>query len=442
MLVPIVGGILLLLTAVVLIIILVIRNLVPRDEANPGMAVSVIKVTPTPFTSPLPVPGCQPPIIGSDDVQVTVSLPLSLSLGDTSFPVAATAPEPEGWTYPADSAGSAAWICGTVVNYVVGLEATPQNKLLVTTLRPGDEIVLQLSDGKVLFFRFVERREVSANDPSVFEQSRPRLTLVLDNGDEAWKIATADYATETEPVLPSDDPLAQPDQPVRLGDIEVTVVRGYSAGSGLGLTPGTMYYLVEFSIKNMGTAGLDANGFNMQLQDSVGNGYLPSPAASAAGEHGPVSGQIAPGATVQGTAGYLVPEALPGPALIWTIRPWPESELRASVSIPFEGGTTTEEPITVGRATVTITDAFLDDDILVIEGEVRNVGTGPLTIELGDITLSSSAGMSDLFVAAPPLPWTVGPGEGQIIELQYDTPDAPTVLLTLVGYSFEIGNLD
>jgi hypothetical protein len=50
--------------------------------------------------------------------------------------------------------------------------------------------------------------------------------------------------------------------------------------------------------------------------------------------------------------------------------------------------------------------------------------------------------MSDLFVAAPPLPWTVGPGEGQIIELQYDTPDAPTVLLTLVGYSFEIGNLD
>ncbi|MEE8390752.1 MAG: hypothetical protein V3S14_08165, partial [Anaerolineae bacterium] len=63
---------------------------------------------------------------------------------------------------------------------------------------------------------------------------------------------------------------------------------------------------------------------------------------------------------------------------------------------------------------------------------------GPITVELSDISLTSSAGMSALSVAAPPLPWTIQPGQTQVIELKYEKPDASTVLLTLLGYSFEI----
>jgi hypothetical protein len=62
-------------------------------------------------------------------------------------------------------------------------------------------------------------------------------------------------------------------------------------------------------------------------------------------------------------------------------------------------------------------------------------------VELGDISLTSSAGMSALQVAAPPLPWTIQPNQAQMIELQYDKPDAATALLTLLGYSFEIRGL-
>jgi hypothetical protein len=110
------------------------------------------------------------------------------------------------------------------------------------------------------------------------------------------------------------------------------------------------------------------------------------------------------------------------------------------VGIPYEVET---RPVPAGQAEVTITDAFLssDGDVLIIEGEVRNTGQEVLTVELSDISLTSSAGMSDLRVAAPPLPWTVQPGQSQVIELQYAKPDASAALLALLGYSFEIQGL-
>jgi hypothetical protein len=363
-------------------------------------------------------------------------------VGSESFPVVAVVSEQEGWTYPADYSGSAVWICGTVVNYVVGLEPLPANEALLASLRPGDEIKLRLSNGAMLFFRFVEGREATANEAAVFEQLRPRLTLILESGGGTWQVAAADYVAETEPVQPppSGGALAQPGQPVYVGGVQVMVIRGHAERGEPDLLPGTMYYLVEFSVENVGTVSLDADSFNTELRDGVGNQYLLSSAASAAGEHGPLSGEIGSGTVMQGTAGYLVPETLAGPTLVWTFSPQPGSELRASVSIPYKGGA---GPIPAGQADVDITGAFLDGDgdVLIIEGEVWNMGSGPLTVELSDISLTSSAGMSGLRSAAPPLPWTVQPDEVQIIELQYETPDASTALLSLLGYSFEIQGL-
>ncbi len=436
---PIVGGILLLLTAIVLILFIGLRHVFPTEEANPGMPLEVVKLTPTVSTSPLPPPSCET-IISSGDVQMAVSLPISLTVGSKTFPIEAIVSKQDEWTYPSGYPGSAIWVCGTVVNYVVGLEPTPENETLLVGLRPGDEIKMHLSNGVVLFFRFVEQREAAANESSVFEQTRPRLTLILEREDGSWQTATADYVAETEPVQPPSGTLAQLGQPVRVGDAQVMVARGHAEHSGPDLLPGTMYYLVEFSVENVGTVPLDGNAFAMQLQDGVGTWYLLSSTASASGEYGPLGGEIAPGATAQGTAGYLVPETLTGPTLIWTFSPQPGSELRASVSIPYE---VEQVPVSEGQAEVTITDAFLNSagDTLIIEGEVQNSGTGPLTVELSDISLTSSAGMSDLRLAAPPLPWTVQPGQTQVIELQYEKPGASTVLLTLSGYSFEIQGL-
>ncbi len=439
LIIPIAGGVLLLLVAGALMIYLGIKS--AFFKGNPGMPLEVVKVTPTPFASPIPVvPSCQT-IIGSDDIQVSVPLPISLTVSGEPLPVTPILPEQTGWTYPASSSGSATWICGTVVNYVLGLEPTPDNETLLTDLRPGDEIKLHLSNGVALFFRFVERGETTANEATVFEQLYPRLTLILETEDGGWQVATADYVAETEPVQPPPSGAqAQPGQPVHVGDAQVTVNRGH-AESGIDSPAGTMYYLVEFSVENIGAEPLDASGFVMQLQDDVGNLYLLSPAASSSGEHGALSGEIPSGATAQGTAGYLVPEMLAGPTLTWAFSPQPGSALRASVLIPYEGGGGAE-PV-LGQAEVRITDAFLDGsgDTLIIEGEVSNVGSSPLTVRLNDISLTSSSGIGSLRVAAPPLPWTIEPGQTQVVELQYERPAASTVLLALLGYSFEIQGL-
>ena len=81
--VPLIGGIFLLLVAIALILFLGLRQVFRQEEANPGMPLEVVKLTPvvapTATVAPLPTPpqlqACET-IIGSGDVEVAVSLPV------------------------------------------------------------------------------------------------------------------------------------------------------------------------------------------------------------------------------------------------------------------------------------------------------------------------------------------------------------------------------
>ena len=446
---PIIAGLVLLLIAVLLVIILGLRSLLPSDEDDPGVSLVVTKIAATPATPTAPTPSptseavapsCET-IVSSGDVSIVSSPPMSLTIGGEPFPVESVLAE-EGWDYPAGSSGSAAWVCGTVVNYVVVLEPTAENEALLAALVSGDEITLRLSNGVMLFFNFEQQTNVkTAEMGSVFEQFEPRLTVLLEQGTGSWLVASATYATRMKPTPPSSETLAKPNVPVRVGNAQVTVLDAYALHSAPDLPAGTMYYMVEFSVQNVGTTPLNADLFTMQLQDGIGNQYLLSTAASAFGDSGLLEGALAPNETASGSAGYWVPEALAGPTLVWTFSPSPGSEVWASVGIAHEGEPEPEEP---ARAEVTVTDALLSSDksILLIEGEIRNTGGSPLTVEARDIVLSSSAGMGGLLAAAPQLPLTIDPGQTRVIELQFEKPDAASVLLTLLGHSFEISGLE
>jgi len=445
LLAPIVVGTCLLLTAVVLILILLVRGSLPGvSEPTPTVPVEIeSSPSPTPPESaatPVPPPRCET-IISSGDTELPVPLPISLTVDSAVFPVKALVPEAQGWTYPADYSGAAAWVCGTVVNYVMVLEPTPENTALLESMKPGDEVTLRLSNGTDLLFRFTERREVAAQEPSVLEQRRPRSTLIVAGETGTWQVATADYVAEAEATQLPSGRLAKLNETVLVGDVQVTVTKWHVKRNQPNQQPGTMFYLVEFSVENVGTEPLDADLISMQLQDSAGNWYLLSPSATAAGENGPLSGNIAPGTTAQGTAGYIVPEMLAGPNLIWTFTPRPGMEEQVSVSIPYQGEA--RPPGAIDQIEVSITDAFLSSDgtTLVIEGELHNTGDEAFSVELNNVSLTSSAGIGELRMAAPPLPWTVAPGQRQVIELQYAKPDAPAALLTLLGYTFEIQGL-
>jgi hypothetical protein len=438
--VAIVGFGIILMVSLGLFIFLGLRSLLREGSATPTPADMTVSDPTTP-ASPLPDPSCET-IVSSGDVEVAVPLPVSVTVGGQAFPVAPTGASEQGWRYPPDQTDAAAWACGTVINYVLSLEPTAENRTLLSNLRSGDEIKLRLSNGVGLSFRFTKREEVPAGDQSVFSQQRPRLTLIVEQESGNWQIATADYATETESVEAPAGDLAQVGQPVNVGDAQVTVVKGYTEQEESASTEDSMYYLVEFSVKNTGDSPLVAESFSAQLKDNIGNVYLISPIASAAGENGQLSGEIAPGASVQGTAGYLVPDPLVGP-LTWTFNPRPTRDLKAEVRIPYESGEDAEGSAEPGMLDVTITDAFLDNagNMLIIEGELLNTGGESITVDIDEISLTSSAGVSALISAAPQLPWTIPPDQMQIIELQYERPSASTALLELRGFSFEIDGL-
>jgi len=430
------GASMLLLAAVAIILFLALTGPSPGNAEGPT---SVSEPEETSTSSISSLPACET-VINSGNVQVNVAPPVSTTIKDTQFHVEPTVPEANPWTYPSDRSGVAVWICGTVVNYVIGLEPTPQTGALITSLTPGDRIELGLANGMVLPFRFAERREVSAGDQDVLEQRRPRLTLLLADGD-VWQVAVADYVAEEEPEkIVSSAPSSQVGQPVRIGDVWVTVNRGHAQPSD-ELPSGVMYYLVEFSVENAGEAPLLASTFSMKLQDSSGNMYLASPSASSAGDHGPTSDDIEPGTSVEVTAGYVVPEPLPAGALTWIFSPRPDLETQAQITIPQEDVAGSASS-TMG-IDVTIDDAFLSGDgsVLIIVGEVRNDGAEPLAVESRDIVLSSGSDVVELVDTAPPLPWSIVPGQSQVVELQYRRPAASVVVLQLLGYSFEIAGL-
>ena len=434
----IIGASVLLFAAIVIIIFLGLRGTgqggVPTptatDETEPTLASS---------TSPSMTRSCET-VINSGNVQVSVALPISTTVKGTQFRVEPIVPEVDAWSYPSTRSDVALWICGTVVNYVIGLEPTPEAEALVTGLAPGDRITLQLANGTVLPFHFTARREVPPGQKDVLSQQQPRLTLLLAR-DDVWQVAVADYLAEEESseALTS-EPSAQLGQPVDVGDARVTVRRGH-ARQDENLPPGTMYYLVEFSVENVGDASLLAGSFSMRLRDELGNTYLVSPPASEAGESGPLSGEIGPGASVQATAGYLVPQPLPAGSLTWIFSPRPGAEVEARIGIPYESAA--GSPSATAQVDVTVDDAFLSSDgnTFIIVGEIRNGGAEPVVVESADITLSSSSGNGELVMSAPALPWSIEPGQTQVIELQYQRPAASTVLLELLGYSFEIAGL-
>ena len=440
------GFICVLIITVVLVAYLALRNLLPGEGSEPSVPSPASSPTPIQTTampaSPVatPQPGCET-VINSGSVQAPVPFPTSLTVGTQAFRVSSVVAGGESGVRESVPPGSVAWVCGTVVNYVFVLEPVAENQTLLAALESGDEITLELSDGMQLVFRAGEHRELAASDESVFEQSQPGLTLVLQESADIQRVVLASYVSEREPSLPPSDSLAQPNEPVRVGDAQITVITGRAEYDPVDLGLGTMYYVVEFSIENLGTVPLEVSRLDMRLHDGVGNEYLLSPAASAIGDRGSLSGAIAAGNTAQGTAGYVVPESLSGPILIWTFSPRPSSELRASVRIPYV------EPETVIPAVhleVRITGAYLDDgdDVLVIEGELRyEEETAPLTVEASDISLTSSLGAADLLMTAPGLPWTLRADQMQVFELRYRRPETPVAVLSLLGYSFEIEGL-
>lgn len=426
-------AVLLCLVVVVLVFVLGLRPLLFPTRVE-GIPLEIVRVTP----GATPQPGAVPlPIAEVGGEAVTLPVPIALEIGGRTFPVQASAADSGAWLAPASAPGAAIWVEGTVVNYVLGLEATVEQSALVEQLAAGDPIYLRLSNGARVTFRVARTERVRADDTSIFSQHSSSLTLVLLGGDTEER--TTVFADVERVEEPTPDPAAvtiAAGQPTQVGAVLITVERGHAEPASAGAPPGTMVYLVEFALQNTGAAPLDARAFVMELVDGLGNRYLPSSSAAMQGDYGPLLRALNPGESVSGTAGYVVPELLSGPSLTWIFSP--DAQVRAYFALPYE-----QPAVTLAQADVDVYDAFLDEDegTLHILADIYNDGDAPLEVTAADILLSSRAGAGTLRSTAPPLPWTIPARGSQEVELVFGQPDASSAVVTILGFAFEITGL-
>jgi len=415
-------------------------TLVPIASPRPTSTPAAQEI---PLTSPMIVP-----LVSSQDVRAAPAIPITLRVNGRTFPIVPDYRAGTGWPAPPTVPEQARWASGTLVNYLIGLAPDEENRALLEGLEEGNELILEMSTGVRLRFQVQGPAGPPEDEAALLAQNKPGLTLVLLTEEPQQRlVVTAGYAGE-ETSLPPELVAAPQGEvgeqvqtaSVRVSVLETRVVRAAEAG----LPPGSAYYLVDFSVENIGRQVLDPNLFQMELRDGAGNVYPLTLSANQFANYGLPTDPLKPGETVIGSAGYLIPEQFPAEELRWTFNPLPGSDQWVQVLLPYATPTPAPTPPpAVGYAEVYLDDAFLskDGELLIVEGEVYNPSSAPVTLEAEAIRLSSSAGLAELVSTAPLLPITIAPGDSQIIELQFRRPAADSAVLEVLGYAFEISGL-
>jgi hypothetical protein len=267
------------------------------------------------------------------------------------------------------------------------------------------------------------------------------LTLVLlGEKDEKRLVVSASYVMENE-LPPGGEVAAKVGTPVNVPGAQVTTLDGSLVKNVAGLPAGSAYYLADFSVTGLGPGALDASLFQLALLDASGKRYELSIQASLAGNYGPPGGQLLPGTTLTATAGFVVPESLPGTTVILTFSPQAGGQAPARFQLPIAGPP--PEPSPRALVTVQVVGARYSNDAteVIISGGIGNRSKESLTVTLADINLQAGGTLVPVKTTEPELPWTLQPGQNLAFVVYFVRPPAGTAIFRMMQSSFELGNL-
>lgn len=397
---------------------------------------------PTPFPQATQAADAgQPVIVGVSDsgtFSVTLDAPATLHILDQQRAVQPESIGVDGLWSPEIADENSAWVNGTIVNYVFGLPDTDENRALLESLAPGNEIVVATRSGVVHTFAFDSRGQVPADDRSVFSQQAPGITLLLLGGDAAERtVVRGRY--EVAAVAPgAGSNVIQLGETAQLGDAQFTVVANSFLTNRPEAPAGFGFFLIDFTLQNVGLTALDTSAYRFTLSDELGNQYALNPVASRLGNNPPLGGFVNAGQSVDATAGYQIPTGLVSPNLTWTISA-PDGT-QAQAILPFTAGGAAGQSAVISLQGATITP---DLSNLIIVGQVTNVGAQPLVIAREDISLRTPAGADYLLLATnPPFPWTVPPNQTLQFSVTYQRPIATaSAVFTILNQPFELSGL-
>lgn len=431
------GGIALiaLLAVIVLTVILVRQG--QEDEAD-----TAVSGTPTPFgSSAESLLAGEPLVVGmsdSDTISVTLDSPVTLNLPTQQFNMQTQVIGADGvWAPSIDEPGAAIWIYGTVVNYVVGLPDSDENRALLEGLVPGDEMVLTTRGGIRYTFSFNSRTTVPVTNRDVFAQTTPGITLVMlgSEGSERLVVNGRYVVAEADSQVGNVVGLGETAQ---LENIQITVDSTTYIADRAEIPAGFALFVVDYQIQNVGLTAVDSGNLQLGLVDGLGNQYVLSPLATQLGNFPPLSSFLNANQAIQASAGYQIPLGLESDSLSWVVTNR-SSGAQVYVTLPFTGGAAAAAGSSISLARVEVST---DLTSLIIGGQVTNLGTQPLVITESDVTLQAQDGSVYLLLSTnPSFPWPVSSGQTLQFFLTYQRPPTDTAVFRVLNQEFELTNL-
>jgi hypothetical protein len=395
----------------------------PTDEAS-----SVLEdrgATPTPL--PTLEAELLADIVDASGVKTELVVPRTLEVQGVSFVVQPVRIRAGDWPRP-DDERAVSWVYGTVINYVLGLEATPDNKTLLASLRSGDELVLRMSTGPAYRFAYADTVRVSPQASEVFRQSRPGLILAL-LGDEAQSsrvVIRAVYLPESELGLD----VAVPNELAALGQqltLDEAVRLTCLAGEFLAVPspPGYVYVRVNYRVENIGAQPLLTSSFSHHLRaGGLSHGMVSTDESWRT--YPPLPETLPAGQVATTTAIYAIPEAARGQQpLSWTFSAGPTGPT-VDVELP-------------------LTDSPAGPGVRVVESKRHENGTLQLDVEI-------TAALHPLAVTAAAIrleggrlspvgnhfPWQVSPGRAERFSLLLTPDGSGRLTVALFEQGFEV----
>ncbi len=398
--------------------------------------------TPTPLSTTVPLPLPDGLVIGTDGsstITVTLNVPVTLEVRGRTFAIQPQVIAGDGVWSPSVEGETAVWVYGTIINYVMGVEGTEENRTFLDGLAPGDSLIMTTQDGTRFTFTFSSRTSVAANNRDIYAQRTPGITLVLlgADGQDRLVVNGRYVVEETNPNLQNN--VVELGEAAQLEDMQLTVTSVSYVPDRPEIPPGFAFYLIDFQIQNLGLTALDNNRLQLILSDTAGNQYVLNPAASQVGNFPPLSGFLNSNQTAQASAGYQIPATLNSPTLSWIItRTDTGGSLR--VTIPFNGGAQAASGSVI---TLTRADVTADFTGLVLGGQITNASNQPLVIVESDLSLRTSDGAAYLLLTTnPPFPWTVPPGQIMEFVVTYQRPlTAESATFTVLNQGFLLSGL-
>lgn len=402
---------------------------------------------PTPFPSPVSA-GTEDVIIGgisgSTAISLSLNAPTSLSVGGQQWVVRPEPVEADGtWEPDLGEGRSALWVYGTLINYVIGLPDSDENRDLLENLTAGAEIHLTMRDGTQFTFAVTNREYVSRNRTDVFEQSIPGVTLILlrARGDERL-VVQGDYVVDTSLAAENGNGGNEValGETAQLDEMRLTVTGATSIFDRPEAPAGFVFYVIDLQVENVGTAPVDLNRLRFVLRDNLENQYALSTQASqlALGAYQPPNGTLAAGQTRQMSIAYQIPAGLASPNLTLLIgREGGTGQIR--VTIPFTGG----EEEAARAASVNLQSAQVAEDgiSLTLAGQLTNNGTQPLAVSEANVALTSNGTVHLILSTNPAFPWVVPAGQTIPFSLTFQRPPGSEAIFTILNRPFQLTGL-